>query len=200
MENCGFQQNQVSQDSQSYDQVPDIVDKDARFSAVNGELLENLHRQVPDQLGRILEAGLCDIDVDFLGFVDLYAGLAQIIPHPEETTVVDFGCAYAPQAWYFQKFSGYVGIDVCDATNRFVFANTQHEQVHISEYLNRLESGDVLIPGRSFAILSYLPTNSEIEMRIYSNFPNHFRYYPNSKGVNKERPKTPEPSQMYSLY
>ena len=56
---------------------------------------------------RILSQDECELDVDFLGFTEVYRSLSKIIP--KHFTVIDFGCYLAAQCYCFGNHKKYVG-------------------------------------------------------------------------------------------
>lgn len=127
-----------------------------------------------DQQSRVFHQHLCDIGPEFLGFVAIYEHLAAIIPH--SFTVVDLGCAYAPQAFLFKDHDAYIGVDLFDG-ERFTALNTTHYitsiEHFIRDHLHEFEQGN------TFAICSYVPPWGADNMMIArSSFQNVFTYYP----------------------
>jgi len=89
------------------------------YITLNKELWETLHKEYPKQCDRVLQQPMCDIEPDFLGFIDKYYHLSKIMPL--HFTIIDFGCSYAPQAYYFRKHKQYIGIDFSTINERFSF-------------------------------------------------------------------------------
>lgn len=139
--------------------------------ASNAALLRMLPR---DQVDRIMN-GDADIDVEFLGFVSIYDQLSKIIPH--DWTVIDLGCAYAPQCFFFQDHAGYVGVDLIPSSARFAAANTSHSVKTIAEFVAADVDGYDL--DRTFAICSYVPPwHGDNRAIARATFKNVFVYYP----------------------
>ena len=109
---------------------------------------------IPDQCSKVLDQKDCDIEPVFLGFVDTYYYLAKIIP--KHFTVLDLGCAYAPQSYYFRNHKSYIGVDY-SVKEQFHFPNTILRN-------NRIETEVALwknIPTEQvFAICNYVPIDS----------------------------------------
>ena len=169
-----------------------------RAEQINADLYRDLEKAVPDQLERVFDYRYCDIEPDFLGFVHIYHDLAQQIP--ADTTVLDLGCAYAAQGWYFRHHKAYIGVDFVDTKARFCFPNTQHIVGNIKTFLDEVEAGTRAIPGPVFAIMSYVPVLQDVEERVQRLFPDHFVYYPRSAPSmirlhpRPTRPETDDPS------
>lgn len=149
-----------------------------RAEQINADLYRDLKKVVSDQLERVFDYRYCDIEPDFPGFVHIYHDLAQQIP--ADTTVLDLGCAYAAQGWYFRHHKAYIGVDFVDTKARFCFPNTQHIVSNIKTFLDEVEAGTRTIPGPVFAIMSYVPVLQDVEERVQKLFPDHFVYYPRS--------------------
>lgn len=133
------------------------------------------HLMPEDQIDRVLGQDMCDIAPEFLGFTNVYFALASIIP--KHWTIVDLGCAYAPQAFIFKDHKAYIGVDASEC-ERFSAPNTTHYRMTIADFLAR-HSGD-FAKETTFAICSYVPdwysaNNRELAR---SHFPNGFTYYP----------------------
>jgi hypothetical protein len=109
----------------------------------------------------------CDIDCTFLGFIDTYYYLAKIIPL--HWTVVDFGCAYNAQAYYFRKHKKFIGVDPCVKV-RFSFENTELFTGTIAQYLKSNPPVEQV-----FAICNNVPSRQTEMIREY--YPNCFIYY-----------------------
>lgn len=130
----------------------------------------------PDQIEAVLGQDGCDIDPAFLGFTDIYFALASIIPH--HWTVVDLGCAYAPQAIIFANHKAYVGVDI-GSHQRFTAPNTTHYTMPISAFIN--ERASRFDQDRTFAICSYVPPwHADNMSLVRAAFKNVFTYYPAS--------------------
>lgn len=57
---------------------------------------------------RVFNQDKCDIDHNFLGFIDTYYHLSRIIP--EDYTIIDFGAAYNAQSYFFVNHSRYIAV------------------------------------------------------------------------------------------
>lgn len=57
---------------------------------------------------KVMHQKNCEIDPEFMGFVDVYYHLSKIIP--KHLTVIDIGCCYAPQCLYFKNHHKYIGV------------------------------------------------------------------------------------------
>lgn len=159
---------------------------------------DRLNRRInkidPTYFKRLKEYPMCDIDNSFLGFTEIYEHLSKIIP--KNRIILDFGCAYAPQAAYFIHHRKYVGIDVSkcpklDSKNsiyleisiqNFIKGLNEGKQINNlksdTESIKRVHSGLlVLRPDEVFAICSYVPDYDAREL-VKETFPDCFVFYP----------------------
>lgn len=144
------------------------------FQTANDALL---HRLPVEQWNWVMASQYCDIDESFLGFVDVYAQLATIIP--PHFTVVDLGCAYAPQAFLFDNHKSYIGVDAM-TERRFSAANTTHFHTTIAEFIGT--HGHSLDLDETFAICSYVPPwHGGSRDLVREFFTNLFVFYPSHK-------------------
>ena len=151
-----------------------IKGKQRFFEMVNRELLQ----LIPSEEARaILSQPECELEPDFLGFVNSYYALSKIIPH--EATVIDFGCYLAAQSYFFKDHKQYIGVDVVDWLKRFQPANATHYYESIQDFLQntfpKLPHSDNDL--EYFAICSYVPDFAATEM-VRKTFKNVFCFYP----------------------
>ena len=132
------------------------------------------HLLPDDQLTRVFNQDMCDIDPTFLGFTEIYKHLSEVIPH--HWTVVDLGCAYAPQAFLFKDHKAYIGVDRSGG-ERFTAPNSTHIITTIREFIgSHLNEPDL---STTFAICSYVPPwHDDNRKLVRENFENCFIYYP----------------------
>lgn len=128
----------------------------------------------PNQYNKVLSQDMCDIDQEFLGFLDQYIYLAKIIP--KHFTVIDFGCAYAPQAFCFTEHKRYIGVDISDC-QRFKSDNTKHYKMSTDQWIEKyLKDIDV---DETFAICTYVPPCVKDSITLVKeNFKNVYTFYP----------------------
>ncbi len=129
----------------------------------------------PEQVKRVLSQPNCDIEPIFMGFTDIYKHLSKIIPL--HFTVIDFGCSYAPQCFYFTKHKLYIGVSI-GKQKRFKAKNTIHDYMSIREWI--CENGDWIHNNvkETFAICSYVPAPFDEIKLLRNTFENLFVYYP----------------------
>lgn len=147
----------------------------AKLTEAHREVDPVWHMMPQDQIDRVLHYDMCDIGSEFLGFTQIYLALASIIP--KHWTVVDLGCAYAPQAIIFQDHAAYIGVDASKC-ERFSAPNTTHYTMTTGEFI-RDHAAD-LDQNRTFAICSYVPNwfGENSRELTQANFRNVFTFYP----------------------
>ena len=142
----------------------------AEYSAQMANMIIRHHCKLKEYRD-ILGGNYGDIDDEFLGFTNVYYSLLFFVP--EHFTIVDFGCATAPQAWLFRNYKKYIGVDVFPGL-RFTPPNAVHLTGSIFETLPEVLS--MVDPVETFAICSYVPSG-ETEL-VRRRFPNVLVYYP----------------------
>ena len=120
-----------------------------------------------------------EIQPDFLGFVYIYKNLSEIIP--KHFTIIDLGCAYNPQCFFFTGHKKYIAVDVSDCA-KFKSDNCIIYEMTIGEFIKNNLCSLNLDFDETFAICSYVPfwykDNSDI---VRSAFKNLFVFYPSNK-------------------
>ena len=126
-----------------------------------------------NQITRVFNQEMIDIDFEFIGFIDQYKFLSILIP--KHFTVIDFGCAYNPQCFYFQDHKKYIAVDI-DTMEKFKSKNCEIFEMRISDFIkNHLSDMNL---NETFAICNYVPCTTEENKMIRENFKNCFIYYP----------------------
>lgn len=139
--------------------------------------LKELRSLIPDdEYHEVMSQDMCELDSEFLGFVDVYKNLSRIIP--KGSIVIDFGCYPAAQSYFFARHKMYIGVDVV-SMRRFTPPNSVHYTMSIQNFIQievpkLFEEYDEL---KLCAICSYVPDFQATEM-VRKTFPNVFCYYP----------------------
>ena len=139
--------------------------------------LKELRSLIPDdEYHEVMYQDMCELDSEFLGFVDVYKNLSRIIP--KGSIVIDFGCYLAAQSYFFARHKMYIGVDVV-SMRRFTPPNSVHYTMSIQNFIQievpkLFEEYDEL---KLCAICSYVPDFQATEM-VRKTFPNVFCYYP----------------------
>ena len=116
-----------------------------------------------------------EMDHTFLCFEDVYK---EILKHcSKDTTIIDFGCAYMPQAFWFTNCKQYIGVDLPMGNDvRFKTANSS---IYIMTGQKFLET---ICPALNFdeenviAICSYVP-DEELQEMVSKTFKYHHVQY-----------------------
>ena len=143
------------------------MNKELTFEEINNNLAQELATNYPDMYKEVLEQRYCDIDGSFLGFVKVYFHLSKIIP--KDWIVIDFGCAYNPQSYYFRRHKKFIGVNA-GKLKKFHFENTELFDGTISDYLKQKPEVE-----KVFAICNNVPSPETKLIREY--YPNCYIYY-----------------------
>jgi len=144
---------------------------------------------IPDEeMERVLNQEFCDIDPTFMGFMDVYENLSKIIP--KHFTVVDLGCAYNPQCYYFKDHLQFIAVDADVNTERFKTENSLYFGGGIELFINDIMPTLKLNLEETFSICSYVPPWYGFKYEMVNNaFKNLFVYYPHGGYKNQKTPK-----------
>lgn len=160
---------------------------------LTSSLLAKISAEYPQEYQRFWERlkhpdSIIDIDQSFVGFIDIYFFLSQIIP--KDRVVFDVGCAYAFQSYYFRDHLLYVGIDGGNPEDRLKLPGTEHtfECVHCISDLIKIRDKFTPKDAASFAICSYVP-GANVNKLTQSVFDDCFTYYPRNDSASKELAK-----------
>lgn len=142
----------------------------------NCELFNIIPRKKLDYVFKKSSTCGAECDSSFLGFENIYRAVKSIVP--EYKVIIDLGCCYAFQSWYFRDHKKYIGVDngiqdkivLHTKNSKFYFMSIQK---FISEVFPKLgyEKEDV------FAICSYVP-DEEARRMTREFFPYCLVYYP----------------------
>ena len=158
-----------------------------RHDVMTTTLLKKIGKAYPKELkrvwARIEDHG--DVDPTFVGFIDKYRHLYNIIPR--NRVIVEIGCAYAFQDYYFRNHRFYVGIDPTPKEDRFQTPNSIHHEllVQSSAYLMGLNYG-VNCTEPLFAICSYCPDNRAAKA-MKEAFRDCFSFYPQQTEAQRKK-------------
>lgn len=139
------------------------------------ELVSNLPSE---QLKRVFAQEDVEVEPHFLGFIEQYYYLSKMIP--KYMSIIDIGCSYAAQSYFFKEHKHYIGVDIKrePTLERFSFENTTIVEVSKEQFETGFFSSIVLPPQKDlFAIVNYVPINTR---PIRNQFSNIFCFYPSS--------------------
>lgn len=127
------------------------------------------------ELDRVFQGtASAELAMDFLAFEKCYKVASLLIP--KSWTILDLGCAYAAQAYYFMHHKKYVAVDHHSEKDYFRFQtdNMEFYNVSIQKFLSTHYFVDL---ERIFAICSAVP-DEEAQKLTIETFPNHYVWYP----------------------
>ncbi len=136
-----------------------------------------LNQKILAEIGRLEVSRLfsypeCELEEDFIAFLNSYADLPEIIP--ENWTVIDFGCYQAVQGHLFRHHAKYIGIDNAVANKwRLQQDNAEYHECTIQHFIKHILPDSGIDVNRTFAVCSYVPDKQAREM-VRTVFP-YFR-------------------------
>lgn len=150
------------------------------FEKINSELLSMIPKDQWHDVYEKNKYAAAEIDGSFVGFVDTYYYLSLLIP--KDWTVIDIGCAYNAQCYFFKEHSRIISVQPNDGMIEYFFKTDNCEI-----YRNDAKSfiSDVLPTlgldfEKTFAICNYVPDwykQSAMEI-VRENFKNLYCFYP----------------------
>lgn len=130
----------------------------------------------------------CEIEPDYLYMGELYNAVSIILP--KDYIVIDFGCYMASQAFLFEDFKEYIGIDLFDKESCSIFYYpperfTTNNSLHFySDISHALEIDYTKLSDKIFAIMSAVPDpNNEYTNAILNKFSNAAIWYPGEETI-----------------
>lgn len=140
------------------------------------ELFKLIPREKIDHVFQTSQTVGAECNISFLGFEEVYKSVTMFVP--KSKIIIDLGCAYAFQSWYFRDYRKYIGID-CGSTINDVLQteNSEFHFVTIQHFIKNIfpEFGYNL--DDVFAVCSYVPDDNAREM-VRNFFPHCLVYYP----------------------
>jgi len=149
------------------------------------DLFTKIPREELDRLFKESYAG-AELDSSYLGFEKIYQKVLEVAP--PSMVILDLGCAYATQSWYFRDHKEYIGVDygasmkknptysdnfkcvIHTENSRYFFKSIQ---TFVKETLPTLG----LDLNNVFAVCSAVP-DKEARKLIKETFPNYLDWYP----------------------
>jgi hypothetical protein len=161
---------------------------------INIKLFKDIKKDYPDQLELSLQDDCvkCELEPEFMSCgTKIYQTLSEVISL--NWTIIDIGCSYAAQAYYFRKHKKYIGIDlnpniICPdikrinfGSFRFTFENTEHWVKNAME-LTEKDFKDFDL-SETFAIMNWNPLWADLKiedrsLNIRKIFKNLYIHYP----------------------
>lgn len=121
-----------------------------------------------------------ECDHTFLGFEDVYKAVTMFVP--KDKVIIDLGCAYAFQAWYFRDYRRYIGVDngsydALETLKEFEMVGADFYYTSIQRFIQGVLPTLGYTTDEVFAICSYVP-DEEAQKMVRETFKNCLVYYP----------------------
>lgn len=115
------------------------------------------------------------IDYTFLGFEEIYEGISKTAS--KGSIIIDLGCGYALQSYYFRDFKQYIGVDIANVNPIFRGNDKYFFNTSIQKFIYCILPKLNLKNEKVFAICSYVP-DKEARDLVKRTFDNCLVYYP----------------------
>lgn len=142
-----------------------------------------------EEAKRLFAYDECEVERDYLGFLENYKDLSEILP--KDFTVIDIGCYMAFQADYYKNFKHYIGVEPWVPLEfRLRQPNAEYykqtAQQFIAETLPKL-IGAGLDLNKTFAVCSAVPDEEAKKLVTEA-----FKYYRIAYPGEADRESFPE--------
>ena len=138
------------------------------------DCFKRISKEEIDRVFRESESASAEMDPSFLCFEEAYK-LASKLAN-KDTVILDFGCAYAPQSYYFTHCAKYIGVDLPFGNNvRFSPENAEFYLMSGQRFIEKVLPGIECDPYNTIAICSWCPDRKLQEM--VKRFRNHIVCY-----------------------
>lgn len=145
-----------------------------RFSLVPREKLDYLFEH---------SGASAELDYTFLGFEDVYRDVLNFVP--KDKTIIDLGCGYAAQSYYFRENEKYIGVDTCGNNDTVIHTeNSEFYFISIQAFIKDVFPALGIDPTDVFAVCSCVPDKAAREL-VAETFPYCRVYYPGEISVWK---------------
>lgn len=148
------------------------------------ELYKLIQREKINRIFEKSETAGAELDYTFLGFEEVYKAVTLFIP--KSRAIIDFGCGYAFQSWYFRDYRKYIGVDVgsvCeDVLEILKIGNSEFYHMSIQEFIRNEFHKTGYSFDEAFAICSYVP-DTDAQRLVRETFPHCLVYYPCSGDI-----------------
>lgn len=115
-----------------------------------------------------------EMDYTFMGFEDVYKSVKDFVP--KTRVIIDLGCAYAPQSYYFKDHRSYIGVDIHIPDFHFKTSNSSFYEMSIQDFCKKVIEKKWNLDNM-FAICSYIPDEAARKI-VRETFPNCLVYFP----------------------
>jgi len=146
------------------------------------DLLIKLFKKIPrNDKKRVFSQPMSDISCEFIGFLEPYWCLSKLIP--KDWVVIDFGCSYNSQCYFFDKHKAYHAVEPIDTngqcTELFHAENTIIHRCTTGEFLKNIFPTLNVDINKCFAIVNNVPNwYGEDSMKLVRDtFKNCYTFY-----------------------
>ena len=138
------------------------------------ELFKLIPHEKIDSVFRKSKTAGAEMDYEFLGFEDVYKAVTLFVQ--KSKIIIDFGCSYAFQSWYFRDYKKYIGVDAW--TDAFLETeNSRFFSMKIQDFIREVFPVLGCEKEEVFAVCSYVP-DREARRMVRESFPYCLVYYP----------------------
>lgn len=142
------------------------------------ELYKLIPKDKIDRVFQVSKTASSELDCTFLGFEEVYRAVTLFVQ--KDRIIIDFGCGYAFQSWYFKDYRKYIGVDVGheaeDVLNVLETGNSDFYNMRIQQFIAMFPRMGYE-PEEVFAICSYVP-DTDAQRLVRETFPHCLVYYP----------------------
>ena len=140
------------------------------------ELFNLIPKEEIDKIFMTSETVGAECDYTFLGFEEVYKAVTLFVP--KNKVIIDLGCAYAFQSWYFQNYRKYIGVDNgLNINDVFMTKNSEFYFTSIQKFIEEIFGTLNYNKEEVFAICSYVPDKEARDM-VREFFPYCLVYFP----------------------
>lgn len=127
------------------------------------ELFKLIPREKINKIFTTSQTVGAECDHTFLGFEEIYKAVTLFVP--KDKIIIDFGCAYAFQSWYFRDYRKYIGVDNgVRCQDVLETENSEFYFMSIQEFIRKIFPILGYRKEEMFAICSYVPDEEAREM------------------------------------
>lgn len=139
----------------------------------------DLYKKIPRELlNKLFESSKCSAELDFtfLGFEEPYQKVLELVP--KDMVIIDLGCSYACQSWYFKEHERYIGVDAFTTGNSVLHTeNSEFYFETIQTFIKKTLPALNLDVNHVFAVCSAVP-DKEARQMVRDTFPHYLDWYP----------------------
>ena len=144
------------------------------------------------------------LTLPFLGFEDIYKDV--LIFAPKDKIIIDLGCGYAAQSYYFREHEKYIGVDACGNSDTVIHTeNSEFYFMSIQAFIKNVFPALAIDPTDVFAVCSCVSDKAARELvaetflycRVY--YPGEISVWKLPEGKAKARPALSEQIRTASI-